>query len=145
MPGIVVGIDGSANSARALDWALREAGLRHLPLTVLAVHEVAASFWTGNPMTMPEDAPEVEKVRKAASDAVNKAADRVGGPQPESVTVRAVAGIPASELIEASKDADMLVVGSRGGGGFARLLLGSVSNHVVHHAECPVVVVPHER
>jgi nucleotide-binding universal stress UspA family protein len=58
------------------------------------------------------------------------------------VTVRAVNGFPAQELIEASRDADLLVVGSRGGGGFARLMMGSVSDQAVRHAYCPVVVVP---
>jgi nucleotide-binding universal stress UspA family protein len=62
--------------------------------------------------------------------------------RPASATVRAVTGFAASELIDASKDSDLLVVGSRGGGGFARLMLGSVTSQVVHHAACPVVVVP---
>jgi len=56
--------------------------------------------------------------------------------------VRAVSGIAAQELIEASRDADLLVVGSRGGGGFASLRMGSTSSQVVHHAHCPVVVMP---
>jgi len=56
--------------------------------------------------------------------------------------VTAVHGFPAQELIKASKDSDLLVVGARGGGGFAVLMLGSISNQVVHHAACPVVVIP---
>jgi nucleotide-binding universal stress UspA family protein len=76
---------------------------------------------------------------------VAKAAAQLGESQPLSVTVRAVNGFPAQELIEASRYADLLVVGSRGGGGFARLMMGSVSDQVVHHAYCPVVVVPGQR
>jgi nucleotide-binding universal stress UspA family protein len=76
---------------------------------------------------------------------VAKAAAQLGEAQPLSVTVRAVNGLPAQELIEASRDADLLVVGSRGGGGFARLMMGSVSDQVVRHAHCPVVVVPGPR
>jgi nucleotide-binding universal stress UspA family protein len=61
------------------------------------------------------------------------------------VTVQAVSGTPATELINASRDADLVVVGARGGGGLARLLMGSVSSHVVHYAACPAVVVPGTR
>ena len=66
MPGITVGVDGSHNGHKALDWAVREAALRQVPLTVLAVHEVMASYWTGNPLSVPGDAPELEKARTAA-------------------------------------------------------------------------------
>jgi nucleotide-binding universal stress UspA family protein len=141
MPGILVGLDGSNNSQKALDWAVKHAALEHAPLTVLAVHEVAASAWTGNPIIYPQDQPEEEKARQAAQEAVNKALGELGGPGPESVTVRAVSGQPAQALIEASADADLVVVGSRGAGGFATLLTGSVSSKVVNHAACPVVVV----
>jgi nucleotide-binding universal stress UspA family protein len=53
MPGIVVGVDGSVNARYALEWAVREAAVKHAPLTVLTVNEVAASFWTGNPGYRP--------------------------------------------------------------------------------------------
>jgi nucleotide-binding universal stress UspA family protein len=140
-----VGVDGSDNSLRALDWAMKEAALRHAALAVLTVNPVAVSYWTDNPIILPEDKAEEEKIRKAAEEAVTKVASQLGQSQPASVTVRAVSGVPAEELVNASRDSDLVVVGSRGGGGFARLLMGSVSSQVVHHAACPVTVVPANR
>jgi nucleotide-binding universal stress UspA family protein len=145
MPGIVVGVDGSPNSERALGWAMKAAAALHAPLTVIAVHEVPKSHWTGNPVIQPEDSAKLEKTREAAEELAHKAASRLGDAQPAAVNVHAVNGIAAKELVDASQDADLVVVGSRGGGGFARLMLGSVSSQVVHHAACPVTVVPHER
>ena len=66
----------------------------------------------------------------------------LGGARPASVTVTAIQGIPAEEIINAGADADMIVLGSRGGGGFARMLLGSVSANVVEHAHVPVTILP---
>jgi nucleotide-binding universal stress UspA family protein len=74
-----------------------------------------------------------------------KVTSQLGRSQPPSVTVQAIPGYPAKALIDASRDADLVVVGSRGAGGFARLLVGSVSSQVVQHAHCPVVVVPSEK
>jgi nucleotide-binding universal stress UspA family protein len=145
MAGIIVGVDGSHDAHRALEWAMKEAAIRHVPLTVVTVHEVAVSGWTGHPIILPMDQPDVDKARQAAEEAVAKAAAHLGESQPAPVTVRAVNGLAAQELIEASRDADLLVVGSRGGGGFARLMLGSVSDKVTRHAHCSVVVVPGPR
>jgi len=144
MPGIFVGVDGSPNSEHALTWAMQEAAVRHAPLTVIAVHEVLKSYWTGNPVSLQAETGKLDETRKAAEDLVGKAASHLGDAKAESVTVRAVDGFAAQELITASKDADLVVVGSRGGGGFARLMMGSVSSQVVHHSACPVVVIPHE-
>lgn len=145
MAGIVVGVDGSDHAHHALTWAMKEAAIRHVPLTVLAVHVVAASGWTGNPIILPGDQEDVDKIRHTVQETVEKTAAEIGQPQPPSVTVRAMDGFPAPELIEASRQADLVVLGSRGAGGFARLTMGSVSSQVVHHAHCPVVVVPHDR
>ena len=145
MPGIVVGIDGSHQSTRALEWALKEAALQHAPLTVLTVHSVPASPWTGNPVLMERDADDQEEVLHAAEELTHKVISQLGESRPDSVMVRAVSGYPSRELIEASRDADVVVVGSRGAGGFARLMVGSVTSQVVEHAHCPVVVVPNER
>jgi nucleotide-binding universal stress UspA family protein len=144
MPGIIVGIDGSHDAHQGLEWAMQEAAVRYAPLTVVTVNEVP-SGWTGNPMILPKDQTALKNARQAAEEAVAKAATQLGESEPASVTVQAVNGFAAQELIEASRDADLLVVGSRGGGGFAQLMLGSISDQVVHHAHCPVVVVPGPR
>jgi len=142
MPGVLVGIDGSDHSQRALEWAAKEAALRHEPLTVFTVFQAVAGFWGGT-LNYPEDEALTQGAREAVQAETDKVLAGLGDSRPESVTVRAVKGIPAEELINASRDAGMIVLGSRGSGGFARLRLGSVSSHVVHHAHAPVVIIPH--
>ncbi len=144
MPGIVVSVDGSADSQNALEWAVTHAALEHAPLTVLAVHQVAASAWTGNPIIYPQDRPEAQRALNTVEEAVGKTIGKLGDGRPSSVTVRASIGQPADALVEASHDADMVVVGERRGG-FARLLPGSVRGQVVNHAACPVVVISGQR
>ena len=144
MTGIIVGIDGSDHSRHALEWAIREATVRHAPLTVLTVQQAAVGYW-GSPVLYPGDADLAEQGRKTAQAETDSVLEEIGsGSGPSSVTVRAVTGLPAEALLEAAADADMLVVGSRGAGGFKRLLMGSVSTQVTHHAPCPVVVIPDE-
>jgi nucleotide-binding universal stress UspA family protein len=147
MSGIVVGVDGSANARYALEWAVSEAAVKHAPLTVLTVNEVAASFWTGNPATVPADEILLETARKEATELTEKILAELGDSRPASVTIKAVNGFAAGELVSASEDADVLVVGARGGahfhGGMAsHSPIGSISNKVLHHSQCPVVVVP---
>ena len=145
MPGIIVGVDGSGHSRLALQWAAGEAAARHAPLTVLTVHEAIAVRW-GGPVPDPDDPALVEQARKEAQKETDDVLDELGaGSRPLSVKVRAVAGRPATELAAAAEQADLLVVGARGAGGFKRLLLGSVSTHVTHHARCPVVVIPADK
>ena len=145
MPGIVVGVDGSPNSERALEWAVRQAAALQVPVTVIAVHEVARSYWGGIPVIGPADTPLLNKLHQAAEEMTHRAVSRVGDARPASVHVRAVDGFVVKELVDASRDADMVVVGARGGSGFTRLLMGSVSAEVVQHSECPVVIVPRQR
>jgi len=142
MSGIVVGIDGSHNASHALEWAMTEAGVRHADLTVITVNSVIEGYWSRQPVTMPGDDEKVAEARELAETAVAKIASELGDRQPASVHVVAKNGFPAQALIEASEDCDLIVVGSRGGGGFSALALGSVTNQVVHHAKCPVAVVP---
>ena len=144
MPGIIVGIDGSAHSRRALDWAISEAAIRHAPLTVLTVQQVMRSFWAG-PMIYPEDAELAEHARKIAQDETDIALGELAeDARPPAVTVLAVPGLPAEAILDVAKDADMIVVGSRGAGGFKKLLLGSVASQVTRHARIPVAVIPAE-
>jgi nucleotide-binding universal stress UspA family protein len=121
---------------------MREAALRQVPLTVLAVHPVALSAWTRTPISYPQDKTDEENARAAAQDSADKAASQLSGARPPSVTVRSVSGSPAEELVNASEGADMLVVGARGEGGFGHLRVGSVSSQVAHHARVTVVIVP---
>ena len=144
MPGIIVGIDGSDHSLHALEWAIREAAVRHAPLTVLTVQQAIAGYW-GGPVLYPGDEDLAEKARETAQEETDRVLEKIDSEsRPPSVTVRAIIGLPAEALLEAAADADMLVVGSRGTGGFKRLLMGSVSLQVTHHASCPVVVIPAE-
>jgi nucleotide-binding universal stress UspA family protein len=145
MSGIVVGLDGSLHARHALDWAMREAALRHAPLTVLAVNPTMASPWTGNPLTAPNQSQIEDQMEAGVRDAIAKSASEIGGAQPPSVAVTVFIGFPAQALIDASRTADLIVIGSRGAGGFEHLLVGSISSQVVHHAACPVVIVPSGR
>jgi nucleotide-binding universal stress UspA family protein len=145
MPGIVVGLDESAHSHRALDWAMREAALRRTSLTVLTVIPAMASPWSSRPLTVPDEPEIIRHAKKAVEEAVAKSTSELGADQPTAVHVQVFSGCPAQVLTEASKQADLVVLGSRGAGGFTTFLLGSVSNQVAHHAACPVVLVPAER
>jgi nucleotide-binding universal stress UspA family protein len=131
---IVVGLDGSPGSSRALRFALDEARLRCFALeAVLAWHMPAMLDAAG----VPDDF-DPQGWAQATLDATVAAVSTEG----VTVDAHAVQGPPASVLLDATKNADLLVVGSRGHGGFVGALLGSVSQHCVAHATCPVVVVP---
>jgi nucleotide-binding universal stress UspA family protein len=142
MSGIVVGVDGSTHSKNALDWAINECALRHTPLTAFTVVPIATTWGFGTEHYAVDEERKAQ-VHAAVLEALGKAVASRGGEV--IATVRVVAGIPADELIKASADAELLVLGSRGTGGFGRLLLGSVSSQVSHHTLCPLVVVPGER
>jgi nucleotide-binding universal stress UspA family protein len=137
---IVVGIDGSEESKNALRWALEEARLRSAE--IVAVHAWEA------PPAVPEPGPApgfdlvgiLPQVQEAAERLVSKVVSEVVGDSDVTVEPVAIVGPPASVLVDAARDADMLVVGSRGHGGFTALLLGSVSQQLAHHAPCPLVI-----
>jgi nucleotide-binding universal stress UspA family protein len=140
-PRIVAGVDGSESSASALRWAIRQAGLTGATVdAVIAWHypDLASSGY-GMAAVAIESADDFrESAEKIAADAISSTLD------PASyvpVSARVTQGHAAQVLLDASAGASLLVVGSRGHGGFAEALLGSVSQHCVQHALCPVVVV----
>jgi nucleotide-binding universal stress UspA family protein len=143
MSGIIVGVDGSEHSLKALRWALLEAAAQHAPVTVMTVHPAAvrpgATVFCPMPLYADND-DDLEFARKAVWELVDKAISDTSDNVP--AIVRLVRGDPATELLREASDADMLVVGSRGAGGFTRLMMGSVSTKIVHHAICPIVVIP---
>jgi nucleotide-binding universal stress UspA family protein len=143
MPGIIVGVDGSGHSQRALEWAMKEAAIRNAPLTVLAVHQAVAGYF-GGVSFYPDDAERTQAVRRAVQAETDKALAGLEVPHPESVTVTAVHGFPVEEIIKAGGDADMIVLGSRGAGGFTQLIMGSTATQVAKHAPCPVLIIPTE-
>jgi nucleotide-binding universal stress UspA family protein len=144
MPGIIVGIDGSGHSQLALEWALKEAALRRVPVTVVAVHEAVRGFFSG-PTVYAHDPEQTEKASAAAREETEKVLATLGDDRPESITIHAVHGFPVEEILKAGQGAELIVVGSRGAGGFARMTMGSVAYQVSEHAPCPVTIVrpPH--
>ncbi len=137
---IVVGVDGSPSSKAALGWAVRQAELTGATVEAVTAWRypvmINRAAWV---LSTVEDTAELESLfaTELASDiaAVVNSASQIK----VSATVRM--GLAAEVLLKAADGADLLVVGSRGHGGFTGALLGSVSQHCVHHARCPIVIV----
>jgi nucleotide-binding universal stress UspA family protein len=141
---IVVGVDGSESSRRALRFALDEARLRDSAVRVVGVWHVPVAAYGGamvapDPALVRELEPQMARVLERA---LEEAGDAAAGLEVETVVRE---GAPVGMLLEQAQDADLLVVGSRGLGGFRGLLLGSVGQQCAHHSSCPVVIVPHGR
>jgi len=136
----VAGVDGSAASISALRWAVRQAGLTGAAVDAVIAWNypvpVGAYGWSTTGLEGGYNFK--ENAQKVLTDAIGAACDPASG---VPVRARAVEGNPARVLLDASDGADLLVVGSRGHGGFTEALLGSVGQHCVHHARCPVVVI----
>jgi nucleotide-binding universal stress UspA family protein len=136
---IVVGIDGSANSRQALDWALDEARARGCAIEV--VHTWAPPYAYGYPTPVALDPAPVEARAREMVERCVDDADTTGLAGPVEVIVTS-GGSPAAALLVRAEAADLVVVGARGVGGFRGLLLGSLAHQVAVHAPCPAVVVP---
>jgi nucleotide-binding universal stress UspA family protein len=139
MGKIVVGVDGSSGSREALRWAFSEAQLRNVTLETVIVwqYPITASLPTFGAMTTPEDFHSEARTTLVAI----LAEEGITAAAPIPVTTLVAEGNPARALLDAAEDADLLVVGSRGHGGFKGVLVGSISQQCVHHSKCPVVVV----
>jgi nucleotide-binding universal stress UspA family protein len=150
MPRIVVGVDGSEHSMDAVKWAAHQAELMGAELVLVSVWGWPKSYGDptigdptiGGPMPMPP--PDYNPATHAEHD-LDAAEQTVRKAHPELPLRRlAIDGPPAPVLVEASSSATLLVVGSRGRGAFMGMLLGSVSQHCVTNAKCPVVVIRNE-
>jgi nucleotide-binding universal stress UspA family protein len=145
MSRIVVGLDGSDSALKTLAWAMEEAEVHHWDLhvvTVLEQHPVPSTW--GAAAYLPVTEAELDALRANAQRAVDDLIAARHRPSTVPVRITTASGQPAAVLIRESETAEHLVVGCRGIGGFGRLLLGSVSNQVVHHAVCPVTIIHHE-
>lgn len=142
---IVVGVDGSDPSRAALRWALTEAGLRSATLEAVHAWDVPMIYGpvgVGFPYdTQGLDRAAHELLDQVVDEVTKEVADRPGVAE-VAIERTVTPGGPATGVLDAAEDADLIVVGRRGAGGFQRLLLGSVSDHVARHATCPVVVLP---
>lgn len=149
-----MGIDGSAGSVAALRWGLAEARTRGAPLRVVHAYEVPRFTlgdvgMAGPGMPVPAIPPEEHDRLREASESqarhvVEATLERAGGEPAEGadVTTETIEGPAVPVLLEAARGATLLVLGSRGRGGFAGLLLGSVSQQCAQHPPCPVVILP---
>ncbi|MFJ3306633.1 universal stress protein [Streptomyces sp. NPDC086549] len=135
-PRVVVGVDGSPDSHAALRWAVRYAGLVGGGVDAVASWELPGAYGWSAP-AVDSDFDE-ETARQALAQELT---DVLGAEGAASVRALVVRGNAVDVLLRAAEGAEVLVVGSRGRGGFARALLGSISQHVAQHASCPVVIV----
>jgi nucleotide-binding universal stress UspA family protein len=139
---IVVGVDHSDGAKEALRFALQEARLRGATLRVVHAWQFGYIGALGIEGSFPAVGGDLEELRRAAAIALDATlAELVADTAGVDVERCVDQGAAAAVLVEESRDADLLVVGSRGHGGFAQLLLGSVSQQCAQHAFCPVVIV----
>ncbi|MGW4232824.1 universal stress protein [Streptomyces sp. NPDC004980] len=138
MGRIVVGVDGSDASIKALRWAVRQAELTGDTVEAVNSWEYPATSWASMMPGMPEDFDPQAVATVALNEALEESLGAEGAAAVDKIVV---IGNPAQSLLERAKGANLLVVGARGYSGFKATLLGSVSLHVAQHAPCPVTVV----
>lgn len=137
---IVVGVDGSEGARHALEFAVEEASVRDSDLRIVCAWHIPSQFFAGGLITAPLDVDAFESSTRAAAE--RQIAAVLGGRDELRHELVMREGNAAVVLVEESERAELLVVGSRGHGGFSSLLLGSVSQQCAAHALCPVAIVP---
>lgn len=142
--GIVVGVDGSPASNAAVCWAARDAAMRHVLLTLVHMYSSYVPTFPQIPIPTGVTVWQEQDGEQALERAVKIAEDAVQRDQKIAITSELKCSPPVPTLVELSKEAEMIVVGSNGRGAVGRALLGSVSSAVVRHAECPVAVIRDE-
>jgi nucleotide-binding universal stress UspA family protein len=142
--GVVVGVDGSAGSDAAVRWAAREAIMHKRQLTLVHAMAPPAMAWATAPIPAELVQRQELDARAVVDDAVRIAEDAVKDAVPTEFEGQLFPSPPVPTLVDMSKDADMVVIGARGLGSVRRVLLGSVSTALIHHAHCPVAVIHHE-
>lgn len=143
-PGIVVGVDGSPTSDVAVVWAARDAAMRHVALTVVHVAPALSVTWSLTPAPADLAKWQVSEGKQILADAVKRAHEAVGPDGGLKVSTELSVAVTVPALVDLTKEAEMIVVGSRGVGAFGASLLGSVSSGLVRHAHCPVAVIRDE-
>jgi len=141
---VVVGVDGSAGSSEALQWAIAEARLRQVPLRAIHAWTYAEPLippLIGYPYSAEDVESAIDERRQAAEGLLEQATEALAEAREIEIERVIGEGSAARVLIDAVGEDDLLVVGSRGHGGFSSLLLGSVSEQCAEHASCPVVIV----
>jgi len=139
---IIVGVDGSQGSQTALKWAMNQAILTGATVEAITTWQNPAQYtmaYSGT-YTAYEGGSYSAETEKVLNEIIAEVAGQISQPVP--VLPQVIEGHPAEALLRAAAGAELLVVGSRGHGTFAGIVLGSVSQHCVQHAPCPVVVVP---
>jgi nucleotide-binding universal stress UspA family protein len=142
--GIVVGVDGYPASNAAVRWAARDAVMRHLPLTLVHVVNPAVPMWSQSPLPGGFAVWQENEGRRILDDALKIAQDTAKDDRSIQIKSEMIFSATVPTLVELSKEAELMVVGSSGRGALARGLLGSVTSTLLRHTPCPVAVIRDE-
>ena len=142
--GVIVGVDGSPVSDAAVSWAAHDAAIRGLPLTIVYVENPAAPTWSQAPILEESPAEQVVEDRSLLANAAKIARAAIADTAQIHINGELLSSAIVPALVDQSKDAELIVVGSTGRGALSRSFLGSVSSGLIRHAHCPVALIRDE-